>query len=161
MTGGFHANEQIFIGETDLSDLGHEQVQAFLAVSKREVSEYSFSIIVQKCCYMFAFCNVNSQCPHFCLIPLQLSKAVQLGVTPLNTASLLNQCRCAHQAVSVINRHRRSFEEDITSRRKEPNPGNLSAIMAKIALKGKCLGKAAIAAIASPGGGAARRKTRC
>jgi hypothetical protein len=66
------------------------------------------------------------------------------------TASLLNQCRCAHQAVSVINRHRRSFEEDITSRRKEPNPGSLPAIMAKIALKGKCLGKAAIAAIASP-----------
>jgi hypothetical protein len=33
---------------------------------------------------------------------------------------------------------------------KKPNPGSLPAIMAKIALKGKCLEKAAIAAIASP-----------
>jgi hypothetical protein len=28
MTGGLHANEQVFIGETDLFDLGHEQIQA-------------------------------------------------------------------------------------------------------------------------------------
>ncbi len=155
MTGGLHADEQIFIGETDLFDLGHEQIQAFHAVSKREIVEYSLSMIIQKRCNMFAFRNVNSLCPPFRLTPLQMSKAVQLGETSMYTASQLNQCRCAHQAISVINRLRRSFEEDITSSGKKPNPGSLPAIMAKIALKGKCLGKTAIAAIAAPGGDAA------
>lgn len=59
MTGGLHANEQIFIGETSLFDLGHEQIQAFLTVSKRKIFEYSLSLIIQKRCNMIAFCNPN------------------------------------------------------------------------------------------------------
>ena len=50
MPDGLNANKQNFIGKIVL-------FEAFHALSKREIFEYSLSIIIQTGCDMFPFCK--------------------------------------------------------------------------------------------------------
>jgi hypothetical protein len=83
MTGGLHANKQIFFRKANLVDPIQEPVHAFHGIGEGKIFKNSFTIVIQQRRNMFSFCNVDSQCPHFYFSPLQLSKAVQLGVTPM------------------------------------------------------------------------------
>jgi len=138
MTGGLHTNKQIFYGKANLVDPIQEPVHSFHGIGKREIFKDSFTIVIQKRRNMFSFCNINSKCPHFCSFPLQFNKAVQLGVTSMEhslAAKLVqmhtSSSKCNKPASAVFLRGHYLKEE-------KPNPGSLSAIMAKIAFKGKC-----------------------
>jgi len=72
------------------------------------------------------------------LSPLQLSKAVQLGVTPMEHSLAAKSVQMRTSSGKCNKPASAVFGRGQSLKDKKPNPGSLPTIMAKIALKGKC-----------------------